>query len=104
MTSAGDDFGVSLSAAIGTVRSELEKAIDEGKNSTVGFVPGALELEFELGFAHTGGADAGVRLWVVSVVAKSEENKSGSHHLKVVLTPSRRDATEDKTISSTGDK
>ena len=43
-----DQDGVGLAAAIGQVRAELTKAIEEGKGSPVAFRAGPVELEFQV--------------------------------------------------------
>jgi hypothetical protein len=63
-------LGVRLADAVELVRSELEEARKRGASSSLAFVPGPVELEFEVVFDETAGADAGVRVWVVSLGAK----------------------------------
>lgn len=81
---------VPLSAAIGEVRRELVKAIEEGRDSPIAFRAGPVELEFTVGFDRTVGGDAGVHVWVVSVGAKGETTSSETNRLKVTLTPVNR--------------
>ena len=45
-------IGVGLADAIGNLRAELERAIDVGQGSNVGFAPGPLELEFQVGIPN----------------------------------------------------
>lgn len=93
--------GVRLSAAIAEVRRELSVAIEEGKDSAVAFRAGPIELEFEVAFDSTAGADASVRVWVVSLGAKGETHWSATNRLKVTLTPVDRQG-KDKLIGSIG--
>ncbi len=53
---------VRLSDAIGQVRAELERAIDAGKDSSIAFRAGPVELEFQVGFDASISSDAGVRV------------------------------------------
>jgi Trypsin-co-occurring domain 2 len=94
---------VELAAAIGQVREQLAKAIDEGKDSPVAFRAGPVELEFEVVFTASGGGDVGVRVWVVSVGAKGEVSRAVTNRLKVTLTPVDR-AGKDKLIGDVGNK
>jgi hypothetical protein len=93
---------VSLSSAIGEVRRQLAIAIEEGGDSDVAFRAGPVELEFTVGFERTAGADAGVRVWVVSVGAKGEVQQTQTNRLTVTLTPVRRG--DDQLIRSTATK
>jgi hypothetical protein len=92
---------VRLSDAIGQVRSELERATEGGKDSALAFRAGPVELEFQVAFEVTAGADAGVRVWVISAGAKGEASRSASHRLKVTLTPVGRQG-QDALIGSVG--
>ena len=94
---------VPLSTAIAEVRRELAKAIEEGRDSPVAFRAGPVELEFSVAFERTAGAEAGVRVWVVSVGAKGEIRQSETNKLKVTLTPVGRSG-EDQLIGSTASK
>jgi hypothetical protein len=86
--------GVRLSAAIAEVRRELSIAIEEGKDSAVAFRAGPIELEFDVAFDSTVGADATVRVWVVSLGAKGETHRSATNRLKVTLTPVDRQGND----------
>ena len=100
---AGALSGVRLSAAIGELRRELATAIEEGSDSEIAFRAGPIELEFEVAFSNTVGADAGVRVWVVSVGAKGEVQRAATNRLKVTLTPVDRQG-QDRLIGSTGSR
>ena len=92
---------VPLSAAIGEVRRELAKAIEEGRDSPVAFRAGPVELEFTVAFDRTVGGDAGIRVWVLSAGTKGEATWSETNRLKVTLTPVDREG-HDQVIGSTG--
>ncbi|GAB7005051.1 hypothetical protein JCM18899A_25240 [Nocardioides sp. AN3] len=95
--------GIRLADAISQVRRELAQAIEEGRDSPVAFRAGPVELEFEVVVEASAGADAGVRVWVVSLGARGEVKRGDTHRLRVTLTPVDRQG-QDKLIGSTGSK
>lgn len=94
---------VELAAAIGQVREQLTKVIVAGKDSPVAFRAGPVELEFEVAFTASGGGEAGVKVWVVSVGAKGGMSQGTTHRLKVTLTPVDR-AGKDRLIGSLAER
>ena len=74
-----------------------------GKDSPVAFRAGPVELEFDVAFTASGGADVGVRVWVISVGAKGELSRTATNRLKVTLTPVDREG-KDKLIGDVGKK
>jgi Trypsin-co-occurring domain 2 len=98
-----DPVGLGLAEAIGQVRTELERAINEGENSEIAFRPGPVELEFEVAFAKTGGVEGGFQLSVLSFGAKRERSSTATHRMKVALTPVDRQG-RDKLIGDIGKK
>lgn len=96
--------GVSLAEAIERVRSELERAARAGAGSSIAFKPESVELEFDVVFEATAGADAGVRVWVVSLGAKAEASHSQTQRLKVTLSPVDRATEKTPVISDEGDR
>jgi hypothetical protein len=93
---------VELSAAIGHVRKELARAIEAGRDSPVAFRAGPIVLDFEVAFTASAGADAGVKVWVVSFGAKGEVAHTTTNRLTVTLSPVDRDG-HDKLIGSVAD-
>jgi hypothetical protein len=98
----GEPVPVELGAAIGQVREQLTKAIEDGKDSPVAFRAGPVELEFEVEFTASSGAEGGVKVWVVSLGAKGAVSRGATHRLKVTLTPVDRATGNDKLIGSVG--
>lgn len=102
------ELGVGLADAIANVRTELERATTEGQASAIGFEPGPVELEFQVGFQTTKAGGGGVKVYVFTVDAKAEAVRSGTHRLKLTLTPARRagvaSALADKLIGDRGDE
>jgi hypothetical protein len=78
-----DPVGVGLAEAIGQVRTELERAIEDGERSAVAFRAGTVELESEVAFARTGGLEGGLQLSVLSFGAKGERSSTATHRVKV---------------------
>jgi hypothetical protein len=95
-----DQDGVPLSTAIALVRSELEEAIDAGRDAGVRFVAESIELELEMAIKATRKADGRLSLWkVLSVGGSKQHEATAKHRLKLVLKP--RDtslAAEDETL------
>jgi hypothetical protein len=101
MSANEEPIGVGLAEAIGQVRAELERAVKEGEGSSVAFRAGPVELEFEVGFARTGGVSGGFQLSVLSFGVKGDRSSTGTHRVKIVLTPVSRDGG-DKLIGDVG--
>lgn len=96
-----EPIGIGLADAIAQVRSELERAIEEGQDSPVAFRAGPVELEFEVGFARTGGVSGGFQLSVLSFGAKMDRSSTGTHRVTLSLTPVDRQGG-DKLIGDVG--
>jgi hypothetical protein len=96
-----EDIEIGLTEAIGSVRSALVRAVQEGEGSPIAFRAGPVEMEFEVGFSKTKEAHGGVEVWVLSVGAKGERADTWSHRLKISLTPVSPDG-KDKLIGSLG--
>lgn len=96
-----DPVGVGLAEAIGQVRGELERAIEEGSQSAVAFRAGPVELEFEVAFTRTGGVQGGFQLSVLSLGAQRGRSAAATNTVKVTLTPVDRQG-RDKLIGDTG--
>jgi hypothetical protein len=86
-----DDIpAVPLSAAIEQVRTELERSMDQGKDSKIAFRATA-EIEFEAAFEMVAGVDGGVRVWVISAGARGEARRTTTHRIKLTLTAVNRE-------------
>jgi len=96
--------GVPLAEAVELIRSELEKAREKGASSSLAFIPGTVELEFKVVFDETAAADAGIRVWVVSLGAKGEVFRGRAQRLKVTLSPVERATGKAPRISDEGDR
>jgi Trypsin-co-occurring domain 2 len=82
-----EPVGVGLADAISQIRAELEQALREGKDSSIGFQAGPVELEFEVGFTKSREAGGGFQLSVLSLGAKGQGSSMTTHRVTVRLNP-----------------
>src|SRR5207247_1856357 len=78
---------VGLAEAIGQVRAELAAAQRAGAGEALRFRLGEVQLEFAVELAREGGAEAGVKLWVVNVGTKGSLTSTKTHTVTVTMTP-----------------
>ena len=76
-----------LGDTIAAVRDQLIKAQEAGRAAGLLFRVGPVELDFEMAVSYTGGGQAGVRIYVVTLGAKAEVTSGSTHHVKVTLQP-----------------
>jgi hypothetical protein len=93
-----------LADAIATVRRELERAVDEGRDAPLAFRAGPVELEFAVAFSASGSAQGGVRAWVLTAGAKAELMEKTSHRVRISLAPVDRATGADQIIGDVGDR
>ena len=96
-----EPVGIGLADAIGQVRAELARAIEDGKGSPVAFRAGPVDLEFEVGFQRSGGIDGGLQLSVLALNAKRERSSTTTHRVRVTLTAPNHEGL-DKLIDDVG--
>lgn len=77
----------SLADTIAAVRRELSSAQAAGQGQSIAFRAGPVELEFEVAVTRTGGGEAGVQLWVLTLGAKGELAQATTQRIKVTLQP-----------------
>ncbi len=83
-----EQFGsVGLADAVRALRSELTTAMAEAEGQRVQFELDAVEMEFLLEVSKEGGADAGIKLWVISLGAKGGVSSGSTHRVKLSLSP-----------------
>jgi hypothetical protein len=97
----GDGNLPSLADTIAAVRRELGVAQQAGVGQPVQFRAGPVELEFEVAVTRTGGGQAGVQLWVVTLGAKGELEHATTQRIKVTLQPVNPQTGEDSQIGDT---
>ena len=85
--SNGDGEFPSLADTIAAVRRELGLAQAAGQGQPVQFRTGPVELEFEVAVTRTGGGQAGVQLWVLTLGGKGELAHASTQRIKVTLQP-----------------
>jgi hypothetical protein len=89
--SNGDDeapkSAIPLAKAIQDLRNELLQAVAEGEGKELRFKLDPVELELSLGMTYKGGANAGVKFWVLDLGAKGDLERATTHKLKLKLNP-----------------
>ena len=95
----GDGKFPSLADTIAAVRRELSLAQAAGQDQPVQFRTGPVELEFEVAVTRTGGGEAGVQLWVLTLGGKGELGKATTQRIKVTLQPVDPQTGEDARIA-----
>ena len=89
----------SLADTIAAVRRELSLAQAAGHREPVQFRAGPVELEFEVAVTRTGGGEAGVQLWVLTLGGKGELGQATTQRIKVTLHPVNPDTGQDAQIA-----
>ena len=95
----GDGKLPSLADTIAAVRRELSLAQAAGQGQPVQFRTGPVELEFEVAVTRTGGGQAGVQLWVLTLGGKGELAHASTQRVKTTLQPVSPDTGEDAQIA-----
>jgi hypothetical protein len=91
----------SLADTIAAVRRELGLAQAAGQGQPVQFRAGPVELEFEVAVTRTGGGQAGVQLWVLTLSGKGELGQATTQRIKVTLQPVDPETGQDARIADT---
>ncbi|MGQ4328567.1 trypco2 family protein [Streptomyces hayashii] len=81
------EMWVGLADAVRGVRAELDAAQKEGAGKEVGFEVGQIELEFAVDFRKETAAQAGARVYVLSLGARGSVAATATHRMKLVLNP-----------------
>ena len=95
----GDGEFPSLADTIAAVRRELSSAQAAGQGQPVQFRTGPVELEFEVAVTRTGGGQAGVQLWVLTLGGKLERGHATTQRIKVTLQPVNPETGQDAQIA-----
>ena len=82
-----DAIAAGLAETIRALRAELVSAMEAGKDETLHFQLGPVQLEVTLAITRKGGTDAGIRFGVVSFGAKGDLDNATTHHLSLSLQP-----------------
>ena len=89
----------SLADTIAAVRRELSAAQAAGQGQPVQFRAGPVELEFEVAVTRTGGGQAGVQIWVLTLGGKAELGQATTQRIKVTLQPVDPETGEDARVA-----
>jgi hypothetical protein len=89
----------SLAETIAAVRRELSSAQTAGQGQSIQFRTGPVELEFEVVVTRTGGGQAGVQLWVLTLGGKGELAHATTQRIKVTLQPVNSETGEDAQVT-----
>ena len=89
----------SLADTIAAVRRELSAAQAAGQGQPVQFRTGPVELEFEVAVTRSGGGQAGVQLWVLTLGGKAELGQATTQRIKVTLQPVNPETGEDARVA-----
>ncbi|WP_432979457.1 trypco2 family protein [Dactylosporangium sp. CA-233914] len=76
---------IGLVEAIAKVRAELADAVAQAANESVQFPVGAVTIEFQVGVTKDGGANGGVRLWVLQLGGTTKYAKETVQTIRVEL-------------------
>ena len=95
----GDRNLPSLADTIAAVRRELSAAQQAGEGQAIQFRAGPVELEFEVAVTRTGGGQAGVKVWVLTLGAKGELEHASTQRIKVTLQPVDPQTGEDAQVT-----
>jgi hypothetical protein len=91
----------SLADTIAAVRRELSEAQAAGHGQSIQFRTGPVELEFEVAVTRTGGGQAGVQLWVLTVGGKGELAHATTQRIKLTLQPVDPDTGQEAQVADT---
>jgi hypothetical protein len=97
-----DERRIPLAQAINDLRAELLVALATGKNEPLQFRLKPVELELKVTVTREGGANAGVKFWIVDLGAKGTVGDATTHTLKLVLEPVGKDGKSEFLVSETG--
>jgi hypothetical protein len=91
----------SLADTIAAVRRELSSAQATGEGQPIVFRTGPVELEFEVAVTRTGGGQAGVQLWVLTLGGKGELANATTQRIKLTLQPVNPETGQDAQVADT---
>ena len=78
---------IELADVIRDLRAELVEAMKVGRDESLQFALGPIEIELTIVVEKKGGTGAKVRFWVVEVGGEAGVSKSGTQRIKLVLQP-----------------
>jgi hypothetical protein len=78
---------IPLADAIARLRDELIRAAQEGAGKGVRFRLGPVKLDLAVAATYSGGGEAGIRFWLVTIGGKAEASKARTHTIHLELQP-----------------
>jgi hypothetical protein len=63
------------------------EAVRESKDEEMHFALGPIELELQVEVSSSGGGEAGIKFWVLSLGGKGERSSDSTQTLRLKLTP-----------------
>jgi hypothetical protein len=78
---------IPLADAIRRLRDELMSAAVEGADKDVRFRLGPIQLDLEVTASYSGGGEAGIRWYLISIGGKAEASKARTHTIHLELHP-----------------
>lgn len=94
---------VPLRDMIRELRRQLISALSDGKDQEVKFALGEIELELHVEVENTGGGQAGIQFYVVSLGGKGQRTSTRTQTIRLKLTPvlgTAQDATKTLVVGS----
>jgi hypothetical protein len=79
--------GVPVAKALEALRSELEAAMDAGKDSRLRFEATAIEVELQANVTLGTDIEAGIKWWLVNAGVKGSAERATTQIIKLTLTP-----------------
>lgn len=79
--------GVPIAKAIEALRSELEAAMDAGKDSRLRFEATAIDVELQATVTLGADAGAGVKWWLVNADVRGSAERATTQIIRLKLTP-----------------
>jgi hypothetical protein len=101
MTSTGP---ISLASAIGDLRDELLRAVQNGAGKPLQFHLKPIEMEFKLAITRSDEAHGGVKFWVIDAGAKGSYENALTHTIKLTLEPVGSDGRTEVNVSAQDDE
>ena len=83
--------GIPLAEAISELRKQVTVAMAQAKDEELNFRLGPVELELQVKLEKSGEAEAGVKVWVLSVGTTGKLSHTETHRIKLTLEPQTGD-------------
>lgn len=81
------DEKISLSEMIQTLRSELETAQKNAKDSPLNLKVDSVELELSVAITNSNSGKGGIKFWVIEAGGETKQEEASTHKFKLTLKP-----------------